>query len=170
MLNFKEDLNKITTFIFDIDGVFTNNTVLVLENGEVVRNVNGKDGYAIQLALKKNYRIVVISGGNNLAVKTLLSRTGIKDIFINVHDKLNCYLEYAKNNNLKNEEVVYMGDDLPDFYTMRTVGLAVCPYDAAPEIKDICKYISPRNGGEGCVRDIIEQVMKVQGKWEISNW
>lgn len=170
MLNFKQDLNNINTFVFDIDGVFTNNNVQVMENGEVVRNANGKDGYAIQLAIKKGYRIVIISGGNNLAMKNLLHRSGVQDIFINTHDKLNCYLEYAKANNIKDENVVYMGDDLPDYFIMKTVGLAVCPYDAANEIKDICKYISPKNGGEGCVRDIIEQVMKVQGKWEITNW
>jgi len=170
MLNFKQLLTRVTTFMFDIDGVFTDGKVLVMENGEVIRNLYGKDGYAIHLAVSKGYRIVIISGGNNLAVKNALSRAGIKDIFINQHDKMACYKNYVEVNNLKDEEIVYMGDDLPDYAIMSEVGLAVCPKDSVPEIKEICKYVSGRNGGEGCVRDIIEQVLKSQGNWEIRNW
>lgn len=170
MQNFKEKLNKITTLIFDIDGVFTDNKVLVMENGEVVRNVHSKDGYAIQLAVKKGYRLVVLSGGNNIAVKQLLAKTGIQHLFINQHDKLQCYKDFIYENNLTDEEVMYMGDDLPDYDVMSRVGVAACPNDSAPEIKGISIYISPKNGGEGCVRDIIEQVMRVQGTWAIANW
>src|SRR4051812_39576659 len=161
-MNFKLRLNKITTIMFDIDGVLTDGKVLVMESGEMVRNVYSKDGYALNQAVNKGFRIVIISGGNNIAIQNALSRNGITDIYIRQHDKLGCYLEYLKQNNLKDEEVVFMGDDLPDHEIMSRVGVAACPNDAVPEIKAICQYISPRNGGEGCVRDIIEQVMKVQ--------
>ncbi len=156
--------------MFDIDGVMTDGKVLVMLSGEMVRNMNSKDGYALHLAVMKSYRLVIISGGNNEAVKNALSRTGITDVFINQHDKLTCYNDYIKTNNLTNEEVLYMGDDLPDYEVMKKVGVAVCPNDAAEEIKSICQYISPRKGGEGCVRDVIEQVLRVQGNWEIVKW
>jgi 3-deoxy-D-manno-octulosonate 8-phosphate phosphatase (KDO 8-P phosphatase) len=170
MQNFKEKLNKINTLFFDIDGVFTDNKVLVMENGDVIRNVHSKDGYAIQLAVKKGYRVVILSGGNNNAVKNLLAKTGIKDIFINQHDKLQCYKDFIYSNDIKDEQVMYMGDDLPDHEVMSRVGIAACPNDSAPEIKSICVYISPKEGGKGCVRDIIEQVMRAQGTWAIDNW
>jgi len=170
MLNFKQRLSKISTLMFDIDGVMTDGKVLVMLSGEMVRNMNSKDGYALHLAVMKSYRLVIISGGNNEAVKNALSRTGITDVFINQHDKLTCYNDYIKTNNLTNEEVLYMGDDLPDYEVMKKVGVAVCPNDAAEEIKSICQYISPRKGGEGCVRDVIEQVLRVQGNWEIVKW
>lgn len=170
MQNFKEKLNKITTLMFDVDGVFTDGKVLVMENGEVVRNVYSKDGYAIHLAVQKKYKLVIISGGNNVAIKNLLTRSGIEHIFINQHDKLQCYKDFIYEHNINDEQVMYMGDDLPDYEIMSRVGVAACPNDSAPEIKSICSYISPKNGGEGCVRDIIEQVMRVQGQWEIANW
>lgn len=170
MQNFKEKLNKITTLIFDIDGVFTDNKVLVMENGEVIRNVHSKDGYAVQLAVKKGYRLVIISGGNNVAVKNLLAKAGVQHLFINQHDKLQCYKDFIYENNLNDEEILYMGDDLPDHEVMSRVGIAACPNDSATEIKAISIYISPKNGGQGCVRDIIEQVMRVQGTWAIANW
>lgn len=156
--------------MFDVDGVFTDGKVLVMENGEVVRNVFSKDGYAIHLAVQKKYKLVIISGGNNVAIKNLLIRSGIEHIFINQHDKLQCYKDFIYEHNINNEQVMYMGDDLPDYEIMSRVGVAACPNDSAPEIKSICSYISPKNGGEGCVRDIIEQVMRVQGQWEIANW
>lgn len=156
--------------MFDVDGVMTDGKVLVMESGEMVRNMNSKDGYALHLAITKGYRIVVITGGNNGAVQKALERTGVKDVFIRQHDKLACYTEYMATNNLKDEEVLYMGDDLPDHEVMSRVGVAVCPKDAAVEIKNICQYISAKNGGEGCVRDVIEQVLRVQGNWEIVKW
>lgn len=170
MLNFKQRLTKITTIMFDVDGVMTDGKVLVMESGEMVRNMNSKDGYALNLAVKKGYRIAVITGGNNLAIKNALGRNGVTDVFISQHDKLSCYNDYLALHNLSNEEIVFMGDDLPDHEIMSRVGLAVCPNDAAIEIKEICQYISPKNGGEGCVRDIIEQVLRVQGNWEIVKW
>ncbi len=170
MLNFKQRLTKITTLMFDVDGVMTDGKVLVMENGEMVRNINSKDGYALHLAITKGYRIVVISGGNNLAVQKALSRAGITDVFIRQHDKIACYNEYMETHNLKDEEVLYMGDDLPDHEVMSRAGVAVCPLDAAIEIKQICQYISSKKGGEGCVRDVIEQVLRVQGNWAIVKW
>ncbi len=170
MINFKQKLTKITTLMFDIDGVLTDGKVFVFENGDFVRNMNSKDGYAIHLAVKKNYRLVIISGGNNLGIKNALLKAGVKDIFINQHDKLQCYKDYINATNLSDEEILYMGDDLPDWEIMNRVGLAVCPNDAATEIKSISQYISSKNGGEGCVRDIIEQVLRVQNNWEICNW
>lgn len=156
--------------MFDVDGVLTDGKVLVMESGEMVRNVYSKDGYALNLAINKGYKIAVISAGNNLAVKNALARNGVVDVFIRQHDKLACYNDYLAMHNLKDEEIVFMGDDLPDYEIMNRVGLAVCPGNAVPEIKEICQYVSPKNGGEGCVRDIIEQVMRVQGKWEIVKW
>jgi len=141
-----------------------------MENGEMVRNMNSKDGYALHLATSKLFRIVIISGGNNLAVKNALARASVKDVFINQHDKLACYLEYTKKNNLNDEEVLFMGDDLPDHEIMSRVGVASCPADAATDIKEICSYVSDKKGGEGCVRDVVEQVLRVQNKWEIVKW
>jgi 3-deoxy-D-manno-octulosonate 8-phosphate phosphatase (KDO 8-P phosphatase) len=169
-MNFKERLNRITTIMFDVDGVLTDGKVLVMESGEMVRNIYSKDGYALNQAVTKGYRMVVISGGNNAAIKNLLARHGIDDVFLRQHDKIACYLEYMNTHKLKDEEVLFMGDDLPDYEIMTRVGVAVCPADAAPEIKGVCQYISPWNGGEGCIRDVIEQVMRVQGKWEIAKW
>ncbi len=170
MLNFKQRLNKITTIMFDIDGVITDGKVFVMESGEVLRNLNSKDGYALHLAAQKGYRMCVISGGNNVGIKHLLARTGINDVFINAHDKMAVYETYLVENNIKDEEVMFMGDDLPDHGIMSRVGLAACPKDAAVEIKAVCQYVSPKNGGEGCVRDVLEQIMRVQGNWEIVKW
>ena len=156
--------------MFDIDGVITDGKVFVMESGEVVRNMNSKDGYAIHLAVQKKYNIVVISGGNNKAIKSMLERAGVQHIFINQHDKLQCYKDFIYTNNISDEKVMYMGDDLPDYEVMKRVGVACCPNNSAPEIKEICSYVSLKDGGEGCVRDIIEQVMRVQGTWEIANW
>jgi len=169
-LNYKQRLTKITTLMFDIDGVMTDGRVLVMENGEMVRNMNSKDGYAFHQAVLKGYRVVIISGGNNVAIKNALERTGIKDIFIRQQDKLGCYQEYLNTNGIHDDEVMFMGDDLPDHDVMRRAGLAACPNDAVAEIRAICQYVSPYKGGEGCVRDIIEQVLKVQEKWSIEKW
>ena len=170
MVSYKEKLHKITTFIFDVDGVVTDGRVLVFESGEVVRNVYGKDGYAIQLAVRKGYHIVIISGGNNVAVKNIFAKAGARHLFIGQNNKLACYNEFIKQNNISDEQVIFMGDDLPDYELMRKVGVAACPNDSAPEIKEISHYISPLKGGHGCVRDVIEQVMRLQGSWEIADW
>lgn len=170
MENFKQKLNHIKTFLFDVDGVLTNGQVMILSSGEIVRNMHSKDGYALQLAVKKGYRIAIITGGNSQSVKQILQGLGIQDVFLNQSDKLSCYENYKELYHLSDHEVLYMGDDLPDYAVMKQVGLATCPQNSAYEIKEICHYISTRKGGEGCVRDIIEQVMRCQGTWEISGW
>ncbi len=170
MENFKQKLTRIKTFLFDVDGVLTNGQVLLLENGDFVRNMNSKDGYALQLAVKKGYRIGIITGGKSQAVKNALEGLGVKDIFLSQYDKLQCYKDYIHEHELNEEEILFMGDDLPDYEVMKRVGIAACPNNSAHEIKGISIYISNRNGGEACVRDIIEQVMRSQGTWAIDGW
>jgi 3-deoxy-D-manno-octulosonate 8-phosphate phosphatase (KDO 8-P phosphatase) len=170
MENFKQKLTRIKTLLFDVDGVLTNGQVFLMENGEFVRNMNSKDGYALQLAVKKGYRVAIITGGNSQVVKKALHALGIADVFLSQHDKMQCYKDYINEHNLNEEEILYMGDDLPDYEVMQRVGIASCPNNSAHEIKEISIYISNRNGGEGCARDIIEQVMRSQGKWEIAGW
>ncbi|HEY1038821.1 MAG TPA: HAD family hydrolase [Bacteroidia bacterium] len=170
MENFKTKLTRVTTFIFDMDGVLTNGKIWVMPGHDPIRNLNSKDGYAFQLAAKKGYKIFLLSGGNSVAVKEILLRAGFTNIYMSQHDKDACYENILKEYGLKHEEVLYMGDDLPDHCVMKKVGVATCPADAASEIKDICIYISRKNGGDGCARDIVEQVMRVNGHWEIGNW
>jgi 3-deoxy-D-manno-octulosonate 8-phosphate phosphatase (KDO 8-P phosphatase) len=170
MENFKQKLPRIKTLLFDVDGVLTNGQVFLMENGEFLRNMNSKDGYALQLAVKKGYRIAMITGGSSQIVKKALHGLGIVDVFLSQHDKLQCYKDYINEHGLNEDEILYMGDDLPDYEVMKRVGVATCPYNSASEIKDICLYISNRNGGEGCVRDIVEQVLRSQGNWEITGW
>ncbi|MCF6351241.1 MAG: HAD-IIIA family hydrolase [Flavobacteriaceae bacterium] len=165
MKNYKEILPEITTLIFDIDGVLTDGTVTIFPNGELIRKMNIKDGYALKTAVDMGFNICIISGGNNKSVLTRLQNLGIKDIYLGVHTKTNQLYEYLENNQLKLENVLYMGDDIPDYQVMELVALPTCPQDAAPEIKNIAKYVSHKKGGNGAVRDIIEQVLKVQGKW-----
>ena len=158
-------MNKISTFVFDVDGVLTDGSVMVFQNGQLVRTMNVKDGYALQLAVKKGYRIAIISGGNNTDVRERLNGLGVVDVYLNASDKIEALDELKNIYDLNLEEVLYMGDDIPDLQVMKECGLATCPADAAEEIKAICHYVSPRNGGKGCARDVIEQVLKVQGKW-----
>jgi 3-deoxy-D-manno-octulosonate 8-phosphate phosphatase (KDO 8-P phosphatase) len=170
MENFKEKLNNIQTFIFDVDGVLTDGKVILIPGHDPVRTLNSKDGFAIQLAVKKGYKVVILSGGKSIAVKESLERLGCEPIFMSQHDKLSCYKDFINEHALNENTILYMGDDLPDWEVMKRVGVAVCPEDAAQEIKDICLYISRKKGGEGCARDVIEQVMKVRGDWEIAGW
>lgn len=165
MKNYKEILPQITTLIFDIDGVLTDGTVTIFPNGEMVRRMNIKDGYALKTAVDKGYYVCIISGGTNQSVKTRLEGLGIKDIYLGSHNKIEQLHDYLSNKNIKLKNVLYMGDDIPDFPVMELVALPTCPQDAAPEIKGVAKYISHKKGGKGAVRDIIEQVLKVQGKW-----
>ncbi|GAB1309326.1 HAD-IIIA family hydrolase [Urechidicola sp. KH5] len=163
--SFKELLPQITTLIFDVDGVLTDGGVHVFENGELVRKMNVKDGYALKCALQAGFRVCIISGGSNEGVRTRLQGLGITDIYLGAHNKIDQYYELQDMYEFQDKEVLYMGDDIPDYPVMTKVGIAACPQDAAPEIKGISHYISHRNGGYGCVRDVLEQVMKVQGKW-----
>ena len=163
--SYKEYLNTITIFIFDVDGVLTDGTVTVTTSGEMLRKMNIKDGYAIKTAVDNGYHICIISGGSNEGVKLRLQGLGVKDIYLGVHDKVKTLNKFFNTHNLNSDNALYMGDDIPDLYVMQMVGLPCCPQDAAPEIKAVSNYISHKNGGKGAVRDVIEQVMKVQGKW-----
>jgi len=165
LANFKE----IKAFVLDVDGVLTDGSLLLLEDGQMVRKMNIKDGYALQLAIKKGYHILVISGGNSEAVKLRLQKLGVVEVFMNVSDKEKILLEYVSRYNLKWEEVLYMGDDIPDLVPMKIVGLPCCPADAVPEIKSISHYVSQVNGGYGCVRDVIEKVLKLNGYWNLDS-
>lgn len=166
--NYKQILPQITTIILDIDGVLTDGTVTIFPNGDLIRKMNIKDGYAIKTAIDLGYNIAIISGGNSKSVIARLDGLGVKNIFLGIKDKVKQLHAYLNDNQLKLEEVMYMGDDLPDYPVLELVALPTCPQDAAPEVKRIVKYVSHKNGGQGAVRDIIEQVMKVQGKWNIS--
>ena len=164
-MNVHELFKKITTFIFDVDGVLTDGTVLVLENGLQARRMHIKDGFALQMAIKNGYRVKIISGGNSPQVVDRLEKLGIKDVDISVLNKKSLLTDYMTANNLKKEEVLYMGDDLPDIPAMSVVGLPCCPADAVSEVKEIVQYISPVNGGFACVRDVIEKVLKQNNQW-----
>ena len=168
MMNYKEKLNKIKTFVFDIDGVFTNGKIMVDSQGNESRSFDTKDGIAVKLANDLGYNIAVITGANNKGIEARLNRLGVKNVFLNSNDKVKDLLNYSKTNNINLEKTVYMGDDLPDTFPMKLVYLKTCPFDAVPEVREISDYISNKNGGEGCVRDIIEQTLKVQGNWNFS--
>jgi 3-deoxy-D-manno-octulosonate 8-phosphate phosphatase (KDO 8-P phosphatase) len=165
MSNYKALLSNINTFIFDVDGVMTDGIVLLTPDGQMLRSMNVKDGYAIQLAIKKGYRIIIITGGNSEAVRQRFEGLGVKEVYLSIGNKLELFHEIVKRDNLNMENVLYMGDDIIDYEIMKEVGVAACPADAAEEIKHISKYISPVPGGKGCARDVLEQVMKVQNKW-----
>ena len=163
--SYKEYLHNITTFIFDVDGVLTDGTITVTTSGEMLRKMNIKDGFALKTAVDAGYNICVISGGSNEGVRSRLKGLGITDIYLGASNKIEQLDEYLDIYNINPEQVLYMGDDIPDYPAMKMAGLPCCPQDAVPEIKAISKYISHRNGGKGAVRDVIEQVLKVQGKW-----
>lgn len=163
--SYKEYLGNITTFIFDVDGVLTDGTVTLTTSGELLRTMHTKDGFALKVAVEEGYHVCIISGGTNEGVRQRLRGLGITDIYLGAHNKTEQMDEYFDIYNIKPENVLYMGDDIPDYPAMKLVGLPACPQDAVPEIKAVSKYISHRNGGKGCVRDVIEQVLKVQGKW-----
>lgn len=165
MKNYKEQLKDITTFIFDYDGVMTNGDVLVDADGVPLRSTNVKDGFALQLAARLGYNIAIITGGYSVSIEKRMEMLGIKDVFVRSASKVEVLQKYMETKNLKPEEIIYIGDDLPDYPVMKMVGLPVCPADAVPEIKDISLYISHLGGGKGAVRDIIEQVLKAQDKW-----
>lgn len=173
MSYFKEKLTKIKGFVFDVDGVLSSNVQPLSLHGDPVRTSNMKDGFAIMYAIRKGYPIGIITGGKTADVKGRLERLGITNIYLGTLDKVPCLYDFMEKNNLTADQVAYMGDDLPDYTVMSKVGVPVCPKDAAVEIKEISQYVSDCNGGEGCVRDIIEQVMRARGDWnhpEQINW
>lgn len=164
MNSYKEKLNKVTTFIFDVDGVLTNGDVM-LTNNDVVRVLNSRDGYALQYASKLGYAIYIITGGTSKAVQTRLEELGATEVCLGSSNKLHVYDTLKSKYEFQDEEVLYMGDDIPDYHVMKTVGVSTCPQDAAVEIKAIADYQSPFSGGRHCVRDVIEQTLRVQHKW-----
>jgi 3-deoxy-D-manno-octulosonate 8-phosphate phosphatase (KDO 8-P phosphatase) len=166
-MNILKRFKAITTFVFDMDGVLTDGTLLILKGTEWLRKMHIKDGYALQLAAKQNYRVVILSKSNSEPVKERLNILGVTDVFMKIPDKREKLKEYIKENGLDEQEVLFMGDDVPDYTCMQIAGLPCCPSDAVSDIKKISQYISPFRGGEGCVRDVIEKVLKLQGKWEL---
>ena len=165
--SYKEILNDIDTFIFDVDGVLTDSSVHVSQSGEMLRIMNIRDGFAMKAAIESGYNVCIISGGNNEGVRIRLRNLGITDIHLASPNKVETFKEYTELYNIQPEKVLYMGDDIPDYHVMKLVGMPTCPQDAVAEIKAISKYISHKNGGKGAVREVIEQVMKVQGKWHL---
>ena len=163
--NYKALLPNITTFIFDVDGVLTNGKVLITSQGEMYREMDTKDGYALKCALDQGYKVCIISGGTNEGVRNRLKALGIYDIYLGAHHKQEPFQDLMDSYDLKAEEILYMGDDVPDMVVMEQVAVAACPQDAVSDVKAIANYISYKKGGEGCVRDIIEQTLRVQGKW-----
>lgn len=162
---FLQKLNNVTAFIFDIDGVLTDGMITATESGEFLRTFNIKDGYALQLAVKKGYKICIISGAKGISLENRFKNLGIQHVHLGISNKLPIYHTFLQEHNLSAEQVLYMGDDVPDKTIMHEVGVPTCPNDAVPEIKEISDFISPFNGGKGAVRDIIEKVMRSQEKW-----
>jgi len=165
MSNFTEELQRIKAFVFDIDGVLSNQTIPLDNRGNPLRTINLRDGYAMQLAKKKGYHLCIISGNNSMAFRKRLNALGIDNVHLSVSEKAVVLEKFMEDTGLTTEEVLYMGDDIPDYKVMKIAGVAVCPADADNEIKQISRYVSDKRGGDGCVRDVIEQVMRLHGKW-----
>lgn len=166
-MNLLAQFQPITCFVFDMDGVLTDGNIQVFETGEQVRTMSVRDGYALQLAVKKKYHVAVISGSKGLGAKNRLLQLGIADVFLQVTDKAQAVEEYLNRQRLSWKEVLYMGDDIPDYHVMKIAGLSCAPADAAPEIIQAAKYISPFRGGGGCVRDVIEKVLRLHANWDL---
>ena len=163
--SYKKLLHQIDTFVFDVDGVLTDGGIHITSEGELTRVMNVKDGFALKAALHAGFKVCVITGGTNVGVQKRLENLGITDIHLGAHNKIEVFDRYVLEQNIDLNRLVYMGDDIPDFPVMLKAGLPCSPQDACPEIKSISKYVSHKAGGQGAVRDIIEQVLKVQGKW-----
>jgi len=164
-MNILAHFKNIRVFVFDVDGVLTDGALLVLNDGQMARRMHIKDGYAIQLAIKKGYKLIVVSGSQSDAVINRLNKLGVIDIRMNVSDKLEILQSIISEYKVKTEELLFMGDDMPDLPAIKIAGLSCCPADAANEIKEVAHYISPLNGGMGCVRDVIEKVLKLNSHW-----
>jgi 3-deoxy-D-manno-octulosonate 8-phosphate phosphatase (KDO 8-P phosphatase) len=160
-----EKLKNIKAFVFDVDGVMTDGSVFASEDGQFLRTFNIKDGYAIQHANKLNYPIAIISGGNSQGIIKRFQALGLSDIHVGQQHKKAAFESFLNKHHLSPSEILYMGDDMPDYELLKTVGVATCPQDAAIDIKAICHYISPLNGGKGCVRDVLETTLKIQNNW-----
>jgi 3-deoxy-D-manno-octulosonate 8-phosphate phosphatase (KDO 8-P phosphatase) len=164
-MNYKEIFKNITTVVLDVDGVLTNGDIILMPGMQPVRKMNAKDGYAMQLAVRNGIRMAIITGGKSPEVKDRLQGLGITDIYLGASSKMESYEDLKMCYDLTDDEILYMGDDIPDYDIMKIVALAAAPQDAAPEIKSVADYVSPVDGGKGCVRDVLEQLLKIQGKW-----
>lgn len=169
MKNYKELLININTFIFDVDGVLTDGSLIITNDGDMLRSMNVKDGYALKSALDAGYNIAIISGGTNEGVRTRLKSLGVEFIYLGAHNKLEQLNSFVNSSNVDLNNTLYMGDDIPDIPVLKIAGLSCCPQDAVNEVKSVCNYVSNKNGGKGAVRDVIEQVMKIHGKWNSFN-
>jgi 3-deoxy-D-manno-octulosonate 8-phosphate phosphatase (KDO 8-P phosphatase) len=165
-MNLLESFSRIKAFVFDMDGVLTDGTLLVMPGGEWIRQMHIHDGYALQLAVKQGYRVCVISGSSSDPVQERLERLGVRDIFMKVSDKAAVLSSYMKEHGLSREQVLYMGDDVPDVAVSRLAGLPCCPADAMPDMREVAQYISLTPGGYGCVREVIEKVLRIHEKWD----
>lgn len=164
--NFKQRLSNVNTFVFDVDGVLTDGSLLVMPDGEFLRRMNIRDGYAMQLAIKKGYRMAIISGGHSTGVPVRLKRLGVQEVHMGVMDKLTTYNDVLSRLGSRADQVLVMGDDMPDLPMLQNCYVPCCPADAATEVRNASIYVSTNNGGQGCVRDVIEQVLRLQGNWE----
>lgn len=167
--HFLSKLHNISTFVFDVDGVFTNNQLIATENGDLERTFNAKDGFALKTAIEKGFHVCIITGGTSKAVHRRFEVLGVKHNYYKVIDKTKVLNEFLAAENISPENVLYIGDDIPDYHAMQKCGLKCCPSDAVPEIKAIADYICGQKGGDACVREVIEMVLKVQDKWFIFN-
>jgi len=166
-MNILELFAPIRTFVFDVDGVLTDGGLILTEDGHMLRSMNIRDGYALQLAIKKGYKVWIISGGRSEAVRLRLNKLGISEVHIGGENKRELLEEKIRAAQISLDTILYMGDDIPDHAAMKICGLPCCPNDAATEIRLASKYISPLNGGKGCVRDVIEKVLKLNGDWDM---
>ncbi|XOD67075.1 MAG: KdsC family phosphatase [Flavobacteriales bacterium Tduv] len=158
-------MNDINTFVFDVDGVLTDSTLGLFPDGSLVRHMSTKDGYAIRVAQEKGYNLCIITGGDDLMVFHRLKNMGIRNIYLKIKNKIEKFIDYCVFERISPDKILYMGDDIPDIEVMQIVALPCAPKDAVAEVKAVSKYISPKKGGKGCVRDVIEQTLKIQGKW-----
>lgn len=165
MANFKEELSKVKAFVFDVDGVLSNSRIYLHPEGDLMRSMNIKDGYAIQYAVRKGYPVCIITGGNSASVRRRFEGLGVESVYLRSKNKEDDIGQFLEGKDFGMENILYMGDDLPDYRVMQKVGFPTCPSDAVEEIKSISFYISDKPGGEGCARDVIEQVLRLQGKW-----
>lgn len=168
-MNQLETFRGIKTFIFDVDGVMTNSELIVFEDGQLIRKMSIRDGFALKMAVQAGYKVAIITGGKSEGVVKRLDALGVVDIYSGYQDKLEAYEELIYTYELNEEYILYMGDDVPDYPVMRRVGFPTCPSNAVPEIMELAQYISPYEGGAGCVRDVIEKVLKLNGKWPIKS-
>ena len=165
MSNYKTKLHQIKAIAFDVDGVFTDGTVLVTESGDLLRAHQAKDGYAIRCAVKSGYPVGIITGGASLTITKRFDMLGVTDVYLSARNKMEPFHHFCAKYGLDSSQVLYMGDDIPDIEVMQACGLPCAPLDASPEVREVALYISLYAGGKGCVRDVVEQMLRLHGKW-----